>query len=88
MIAAGGGEQRLLVLAALDQPVALEPLQHLPGGGARDAEHLGDAGGERRRAGAVRRVFADREGEEVDRLEVLVYGMSRHLGLYCRLGAV
>ena len=38
-----GGEERLLVLAALDQPLRLEPLQHLAGRRARDAEHLGDA---------------------------------------------
>ena len=38
-----GGEDRLLLLAALDEPVGLEPLQHLAGGGARDAEHVGDA---------------------------------------------
>ena len=43
----GGGEDRLLVRAALDEPVGLEPLQHLAGRGARDAEHLGDAGRER-----------------------------------------
>ena len=48
-----GGEHRLLVLAALDEPLGLEPLQHLAGRGARDAEHLGHARGERRRAGAA-----------------------------------
>ena len=42
------GEDRLLALAALDEPLGLEPLQHLAGRGARDAEHLGDARGERR----------------------------------------
>ena len=44
---------------ALDEPLRLEPLQHLAGRGARDAEHLGDARGERRqrraRAGGTRR---------------------------------
>ena len=71
-LAAGRGEQRLLALAALDQPFRLEALEHLPGRRARDMEHLGDARRERGRAGTVRRVLADREGEEVDRLEVLV----------------
>ena len=33
-LGAGGGEDRLLVLAALDEPVGLEPLQHLAGRGA------------------------------------------------------
>ena len=42
------GEDRLLVLAALDEPFGLEPLQHLARRGARDAEHLGDARGQRR----------------------------------------
>ena len=67
----GGGEDRLLVLAALDQALGLEPLQHLAGRRARDAEHLGDPRGDRVRAGR-RAVLADREGEEVDRLEVVV----------------
>ena len=67
-----GGEDRLLVLAALDEPVGLEALQHLAGRGARDAEHLGDARGERRGAGRLRPVLADREREEIDRLQVLV----------------
>ncbi len=82
-LAAGLGEERLLLLAALDQAFGLEPLQHLAGRGARDVEHLGDARGERRRAGAVRRVLADREGEEVDRLEVLVYRVAggRHAAI-------
>ena len=68
-------QDRLLVLAPLDEPVGLEPLQHLPGRGARDAEHLGDARGDRirRRRGPV---LADREREKVDRLEVLVDRMS------------
>ena len=43
----GGGQDRLLVLAALDEPLGLEPLQHLAGRRARDAEHLGHARGER-----------------------------------------
>ena len=33
-LAARPGEQRLFPLAALDQPVGLETLQHLPGRGA------------------------------------------------------
>ena len=65
-------EERLLVLAAHDQPFRLEALEHLAGRRARDVEHLGDARRERGRAGAAWRVLADREGEEVDRLEVLV----------------
>ena len=71
-LASGGGEDRLPVLAALDEALRLEPLQHLAGGGPRDAEHLRDARRQRRRAGHGRAVLADREGEEVDRLEVLV----------------
>src|SRR5581483_9939998 len=63
-LAAGRREERLLPRTALDQALRLEPLQHLPGGRARDAEHLRDARGERRRACALRRVLADREGEE------------------------
>ena len=43
-------QDRLLLLAALDQALGLEALQHLAGRGARDAEHVGDADGERRRA--------------------------------------
>ena len=39
-------------------------------------EHLRDAGGDRRGAVRVGPVLADREGEEVDRLEVLVDRMS------------
>ena len=80
---AGIREDRLLLLAALDEPVRLEPLQHLPGRGARDTEHLRHPRGDRR--GARRRaVLADREGEEVDRLQVLVDGMPRghRRGLY------
>ena len=72
-------EQRLLVLAPLDQPLALEPLQHLPGRRPRDAEHLGHSRGQGRRPASERPVLADRKGEEVDRLEVLVDRMSlRH----------
>ena len=47
----GLGQDRLLVLAALDEPFGLEPLQHLAGRRARDAEHLGDARRERRQVG-------------------------------------
>ena len=71
-LAARLGEQRLLAHAALDEPICLEPLQHLAGRGPRHAQHLRDPRGQRRRAGAVRCVFPDGEGEEVDRLEVLV----------------
>ena len=42
----GCGQDRLLARAALDEPLGLEPLQHLAGRGARHAEHLGDARGE------------------------------------------
>ena len=63
------------MLAALDQPFGLEPLQHLPGRRARDAEHLGHPDGDGRQAVRHRPVLADREGEEVDRLEVLVDGV-------------
>ncbi len=66
-----GREDRLLLLAALDEPLGLEPLEHLAGRRARDAEHLGDARRDRGRPGGGP-VLADREGEEVDRLEVLV----------------
>ena len=69
----GRSEDRLLVLAPLDEPLRLQALQHLARRGARDAEHLGDPGGDRLRRPARRRaVFADREREEVDRLQVLV----------------
>ena len=44
---AGRGEDRLLVLAALDEPFGLQALQHLARRGAGDAEHLGDARGDR-----------------------------------------
>ena len=83
--AAALGQQRLLPLAALDEAFGLEPLQHLAGRRSRDTEHLGDARGERRRPGAVRGVLPDRKGEEVDRLQVLVDGVTvGHLRLYCR----
>ena len=36
-------EDRLLLLAALDEPLGLEPLEHLARGRAGDAEHLRDA---------------------------------------------
>ncbi len=69
----GLGEDRLLLLAALDEALGLEALQHLARRRARDAEHLGDARGDGALAG--RAVLADREGEEVDHLEVLVDGV-------------
>ena len=72
----GRGQERLLVVAALDEPFGLEPLQHLACRCPRDAEHLGHARGDRRRGARVGPVLADREGEEVDRLEVLVDRMS------------
>jgi hypothetical protein len=74
----GLGQQRLLLLAAFDQPFGFEPLEHLAGGRTRHAEHLGDAGGEGGGAARQRVVLADREGEEVDGLQVLVDGVSRH----------
>ena len=77
-------EDRLLLLAPLDEPIGLEPLQHLSGGGARHAEHLGDARGDRGRA-RRRSVLADGEGEEVDRLEILVDRMAVRL---CHRGPV
>ena len=46
----GRGQDRLLVLAALDEALRLEALQHLARRRARDAEHLGDARRERRAA--------------------------------------
>ena len=75
----GRGQERLLVVAALDEPFGLEPLQHLAGRRPRDAEHLGHTRGDRRRAAGVGPVLADRKGEEVDRLEVLVDRMSLSL---------
>ena len=78
-LGAFGGQDRLLLLAALDEAVGLEPLQHLAGGGARNAEHLGDPRRDRRRS-RRRPVLADRKGEEVDRLEVLVDGVAVRLG--------
>ena len=78
--AAGLGQDRLLVLAALDEPVGLEPLQHLARRSAGDAEHLGHARGERRRRRVLGVVLADREREEVDRLQVFVDRVpDRHL---------
>jgi len=68
----GRRQQRLLVLAALDQALALEPLEHLSRRRPRDAEHLRDARRQRGGTGAQRPVFADRKGQEVDRLEVFV----------------
>ena len=54
------------------RPVALEPLEHLARRRARDAEHVGDADGERRRSLRVRAVLPDRERQEIDRLEIVV----------------
>ena len=67
-------QDRLLLLAALDEALGLEALQHLAGGRPRDAEHLGDTGCDRvgRGGGAI---LADREREKVDRLEVLIDGV-------------
>ena len=79
-LAPARGQDRLLALASFDEPLALEPLQHLAGRGARDAQHLGHAGGERGGAGGLRPVFADREGEEVDSLQILVDRMPRSHG--------
>ena len=87
----GLGQDRLLLLAALDETLGLEPLQHLAGRRARDAEHVGDARGDRRRAAGVGLVLADRKGEEVDRLEVFVHRVAGHsatLAVLCRLGPV
>jgi hypothetical protein len=71
----GRRQDRLLVLAPLDEPFGLEALQHLPGRCPGDAEHLGNPRGDRIRR-RRRPVFADREGQKVDRLEVLVDRMS------------
>ena len=68
----GVGQDRLLLLAALDEPFGLEPLQHLAGGCTRDTEHVGNARGDRGRGVRIGPVLADREGEEVDRFQVLV----------------
>ena len=67
----GRRQDRLLLLAALDEPFDLEPLQHLAGRRARDTEHLGHPRGDRVRGGRGA-VLADREREKVDRLEILV----------------
>jgi hypothetical protein len=75
-LAPGGSEDRLLVLAALDEALGLQALQHLAGRGPGDAEHLGHPRRQRRRALGLRPVLADGEGEEVDRLEVFVDGMT------------
>src|SRR6185437_6220194 len=86
-LAPDGCEQRLLVLATFDETLGLEPLQHLAGRRARDAEHLGDPRRERRQSGVDRPVLADRKRQEVDRLEVLVDGMTGHgriLTVACR----
>ena len=64
-------QDRFLLLPALDEPLCLEALQHLSRRRPGHAEHLGDTRCDRRRAGG-RPVLADREGEEVDRLEVVV----------------
>ena len=71
------GQDRLLVLAALDEALGLEALQHLAGGRAGDAEHVGDADGERGRALRLRLVLPDGERQEVDRLEVVVDGVAQ-----------
>jgi hypothetical protein len=73
------GQDRLLVLAALDEPLGLEALQHLAGRGPRDAEHLGHARRDRGRVVRVGPVLADREGEEIDRLQVLVDAVTGHV---------
>ena len=62
----------LLALASFDESVRLEPLQHLAGRGARDAQHVGHPGGEGRRILHDWAVLTDRKREEVDRLEVRV----------------
>ena len=69
------GEDRLAALAPLDEALGLEPLQHLAGRSARHAEHLGHARGERRHRRVARVVLADRERQEVDRLQVFVDGV-------------
>ena len=72
----GLGQECLLVLATFDEPFGFQPLQHLTGGCSRDAEHLGHPGGDRRRRVRIGPVLADREGEEIDRLQILVDRMS------------
>src|SRR4029450_12983262 len=57
-------------------PPARDPLDHFPCRRARNPEHLRDTGRERRRTRALRRILADRKRQEVDRLEVLVDGVS------------
>src|SRR3954454_12824101 len=76
-LGAGGCEDRFLVLAALDEALGFEPLQHLPGGRARDAEHLADAGRDRLRRPGRGLILADRESQEIDRLEVVVDAVTR-----------
>src|SRR5437868_2446644 len=78
----GLGEERLLALAALDQALGLEPLEHLAGRRPRDMQHLRHARCQGRRARPTRGVLADRKREEIDRLEVLVDGVAlRHLAI-------
>ena len=69
-----GSEDRLLLFAALDEPLGFQALEHLASRGTGNAEHLGDARGDRGRPGG-RAILADRECQEVDRLEVLVDGV-------------
>ena len=75
-------------LAALDQAVGTRRFSIRAGGRARDVQHLGDARGKGRRAGAVRHVLADREGEEVDGVSRVLVSPSeagvRSMWLYCR----
>ena len=74
-------QDRFLMLAALDEALGLESLQHLSRRGARDAQHVGDADGERGGALRLGLVLPDRKRQEVDRLEVVVHGVtSRHVG--------
>ena len=65
------------MLAALDEALRLEALQHLARRGAGDAEHVRDAHGEGGRALRVRAVFPDGKSQEIDRLEVVVDRVSR-----------
>ena len=55
------------------RPSASSRFEHLARGGRRDVQHLGDARGGDRRLLHDRPVLADRRGEEVDRLEVVVH---------------